>query len=180
MFGLQASRSNDPTLVQSLQNATSRVTAVARVHERLYQSSDILTVDLSAYLADVCRDLSGVTPDTDVEYEGRNLVRISTDRAVNLALLVSELVTNAAKHAYSTGAHGEIKVRMSSRENKVVVISVRDYGLGMPKDFNLEESSGLGMRIVAALLKQLVATLEIRSHQPGTEFIVEVPLRPAS
>ena len=180
MFGLQAATSKDSTLVQSLQEATNRVTAVARVHERLYQSSDILTVDLSGYLADICRDLSGVTPDTDVEYEGRNSVRIGTDRAVNLALLVSELVTNAAKHAYSTGVHGEIKVRMTSSENKVVVISVRDYGLGMPKDFNLEESSGLGMRIVAALLKQLVATLEIRSHQPGTEFIVEVPLRPAS
>ena len=49
-----------------------------------------------------------------------------------------------------------------------------------PKDFNLEESSGLGMRIVTAQLKQLAATLEVRNHQPGTEFIVEVPLRPAS
>ena len=180
MFGLQASTSNDPTLVQSLQDATSRVAAVARVHERLYQSSDILTVDLSAYLADVCRDLSGVTPDAEVEYEGSNSVRISTDRAVNLALLVSELVTNSAKHAYSTGVHGEIKVRMNSSENKVVVISVRDYGSGVPKDFNVEKSAGLGMRIVAALLKQSAATLEIRNHQPGTEFIVEVSLRPAS
>jgi two-component sensor histidine kinase len=177
MFGLQASTSEDPGLVQSLQEATGRVTAVARVHERLYQSSDVLTVDLTAYLKDICGDLSGITPNTDIQYECKNSIRISTDRAVNVALLVTELVTNAAKHAYPTGGHGEIKVRVNPSQNKVVVISVRDYGSGISADFNAEKSTGLGMRIVTALIKQLGATLEIRSHKPGTEFLAEVPLQ---
>ena len=57
MFNLQATASGDPALVQSLNEAIGRVTAVARVHERLYRSPNVHSVDLSAYLADVCADL---------------------------------------------------------------------------------------------------------------------------
>jgi two-component sensor histidine kinase len=103
MFSLQANSSQDPSLVQSLHEATSRVTAIARIHERLYRNSEILTVDLAAYIEDICSDLAGLMPDSELNYERGEPVRISTDRAVRVALIVTELITNAAKHGYPNG-----------------------------------------------------------------------------
>ena len=60
MFHLQAHASTDPALIQALHAASGRINAVARVHERLYRDADLRMVDLSAYLTDVCHDLSEV------------------------------------------------------------------------------------------------------------------------
>ena len=110
MFNLQARKAKDPALVQALQEAYGRVTAVARVHERLYLSAEVGTVDLSAYLKAVCEDLQGVTAENKIVFEADEPIPMNTDRAVLVALLVGELVTNAAKHAYPVNAPGEIHV----------------------------------------------------------------------
>jgi two-component sensor histidine kinase len=179
MFTLQASASADPVLAQSLQEAIGRVTAVARIHERLYRSTDILKIDLAAYLADICADLSGLSAQHEIRYEAPERILISTDRAVRIALLVTELVTNATKHAYPQGGQGRILVQARPTGLNTVALSVRDEGSGLPQGFDIERSRGLGMRIVAALLKQSGATLRLRHHQPGSEFFIEFPLRPA-
>jgi two-component sensor histidine kinase len=179
MFTLQASASADPVLAQSLQEAIGRVTAVARIHERLYRSTDILKIDLAAYLADICADLSGLSAQHEIRYEAPERILISTDRAVRIALLVTELVTNATKHAYPQGGQGRILVQARPTGLNTVALSVRDEGSGLPQGFDIERSRGLGMRIVAALLKQSGATLRLRHRQPGSEFFIEFPLRPA-
>src|SRR6476659_1312502 len=68
MFNLQARSSKDTALVQALQEAYGRVTAVARVHERLYRSAEVGDVDLTAYLDDVCKDLQGVSGKNVIEF----------------------------------------------------------------------------------------------------------------
>src|SRR4029077_17275769 len=173
MFNLQARKAKDPALAQALQEAYGRVTAVARVHERLYLSGDVGTVDLSAYLKAVCDDLQGVTADNKITFEAREPVPMSTDRAVLVALLVGELVTNAAKHAYPVDAPGEIRIgafresdaRVAGsgrsggcREGDAsVVVSVRDEGKGLPDSFDIKDG-GLGMTIVDAFVEQSAAT----------------------
>jgi GAF domain-containing protein len=97
MLNLQAA--DDPQVATSLQQASSRVMAIARVHERLYRSSRVETIDLVEYLSAICRDLQEVTPNCDVLFHGTAHVFLNTDHAINLALVVTELVTNAARHA---------------------------------------------------------------------------------
>src|SRR5262249_47515778 len=60
LLNLQATAADDPEVSQNLQEAVARVTAVARIHERLYRSPDVATVDLAAYLADICTDLAAL------------------------------------------------------------------------------------------------------------------------
>jgi two-component sensor histidine kinase len=178
MFTLQASATRDPALAQSLQEAIGRVTAVARIHERLYRSTDIRMVDLSAYLADICNDLSELTPHHEIQFEAHGRILIGTDHAVRMALLVTELVTNAAKHAFPEGGHGRISVSATSTGVNAVTISVRDDGGGLPQGFDIEKGGGLGMRIVRALLKQSGATLATHQGQPGSAFVIAAPLDP--
>jgi two-component sensor histidine kinase len=176
MFNLQAGASKDPALKQALHEAYGRVTAIARVHERLYRNAEVGSVDLSGYLDDVCRDLQAVTGDNAIEFVAGEPIRISTDRAVLVALLVGELVTNAAKHAYTASAPGPIFVHIAGTSGASVRISVRDAGKGLPNDADLRHE-GLGMKMIDAFVKQSGATLDIRRPAVGTEFLVEVPLQ---
>ena len=173
---LQAQSTSESTLVQALQEASARVTAVARVHERLYRNSDIRVVDLSSYLADVCGDLGQVVSPSTIDFRASGPVRIPTDRAVYIALLVGELVTNAAKHAYSSKNPGTITVRLNLEESTSVAVMVSDNGVGLPDGFDVVEGGGFGMRIVRAFLQPLDAQIHIHRKDSGTEFAVRFPL----
>ena len=177
MFSLQANSTDDPGLTQSLQEAMLRVTAIARIHERLYRTGDIGSVDLAGYLADICQDLREVVAGCELRFERDGPVQIATDRAVRVALLATELITNAAKHAYPTEAGGPILLRLTPSSD-TIALTVRDRGAGLSDLRDVERGSGLGMKIIRALTAQLGGTLEVRSADPGTEFVVTFPLSP--
>jgi two-component sensor histidine kinase len=176
MFSLQAKATSDPALAQSLQEAMGRITAVARVHERLYRSPDILTVDLGGYIGEICVDLSAVSSKCDIAFACDGQIFLPTDRAVRVALLVSELVTNSAKHAIPQHGVARVRVSLARRGDDHVVLSVRDDGPGLSPQFDIEKSKSLGMRIIHALVSQSGGTLSIRRQQPGAEFVIELPL----
>jgi two-component sensor histidine kinase len=105
---------------------------------------------------------------------------IMTDRAIPIALMINELITNAAKYAYQDDQIGNIWVRVARGADDKVELSVRDEGRGLPTDFEFRSASGLGMRILGALSQQLNATIEVRRLDPGTEFVVTAPREPKS
>ena len=102
---------------------------------------------------------------------------MGTDRAIRVALLVTELVTNAAKHAYPNGKHGRILVGVTRGDAEIACISVRDEGVGLPPAFNLENRGrGLGMRLAKALAQQSEAKITVKRLAKGTEFVIELAL----
>jgi two-component sensor histidine kinase len=177
LLNLQASAADDPEVSQNLQEAVARVTAVARIHERLYRSPDVATVDLAAYLADICTDLAALASQCDIVYQAKAAIPMATDRAVRIALLATELITNAAKHA----GPGRIVVKVNAPDaTPSVVLSVRDEGQGLPDNFSMGRAQSLGMKIIRALVEQMGASLTINSAQPGAEFVAEIPIAPRS
>jgi two-component sensor histidine kinase len=173
MLSMQARASDDNHVKFSLEEAASRVATIARAHERLYQSTDVEQLDIGTYLRAVCEDLPSLS-ECKVHVEALAGTKMSTDRAISLALIVVELVTNAVKYAYE-GQAGPIWVAITGKDDEVVV-SVRDHGRGLPDGFDLMANGGFGMRIVQALASQLDAQVTPRRHDKGTEFIVRVPI----
>ena len=179
LFNLQARRTKDPELIQALQEAYARVTTVARVHERLYRNDEVGSVDLVAYLKEVCEGLKAVTTNNPINFNGSGTIRLSTDRAVLVALLMGELITNAAKHGYTGKEAGPIYVGIKPKTEGSAVLTVRDDGKGLPQDFEWTKpggGSGLGMTIINAFVQQSNAVLEVRRLAVGTEFVVTVSL----
>ena len=176
MLSLQAG--NDPVLAQRLQDASSRIAAIARAHDRLYRSPQIENIDLGGYLIEICRDLTEVTPHCNVSCDAPEMLFMSTDRAIRAALVVTELVTNAAKHAYPNGQSGQIWVRLVRGEGETARITVRDEGAGLPPDFEIGQRGGLGMRLTMALAQQTDAVVRADRLEKGTEFVIELPLEP--
>jgi two-component sensor histidine kinase len=173
MLRLQAS--DDPQLARHLEEASSRIMAVGRAHDRLYRSPDIETIELASYLSDICDDLKDVIPNCEVLFGAVGKFFLNTDRAISVALVVSECIVNAAKHAYPGGVRGRVLVQLSRGDGDVARLSVRDEGVGLPDDFETVRRSGLGMRLARALAKQTQAQLRITRLERGTEFILEIP-----
>lgn len=178
MLSLQAqANADDANLQLQLRQAANRIGTVARAHERLYKTADVEQLDIGSYIKDVCADLpagSGIS----VVVEAPDGIKLPTDRAISLALVIVELVTNAIKYAYGDSA-GVVRVRLA-RQGDVLAVSVHDEGRGLPDGFTPETSKGLGLRIVLALRRQLDAEVAFRRLDKGTsvELRVPIPTRP--
>lgn len=174
MLDLQARQSGDPILAEQLREAVHRVTAVAKAHELLYRDADDQWMDLGNYIEAVCKDLDVTLSSITCHVTVDQGIEIRSANAIAAALIVNELIANAAKYAY-LGEPGDLWVRIAREERLGFSISVRDQGQGLPPDFDAKKPKGLGMRLVKAFAKQLGGALEARQHAPGTEFVVKVP-----
>lgn len=176
MLRLQAANIGNAELTEHLDEASHRVLAIARAHERLYQSTDIERLDLGVYVGQVCKDLDEAVARCEIVMDAEPGISMSIDRAIPAALIVAELVTNAAKYAYRSETGGKVWVRVARGPDRRITLSVRDEGNGLPLGFDIEKAKGLGMRIIVALSQQLEAELSTAERAPGVEFIVSVPV----
>jgi two-component sensor histidine kinase len=177
MLHLQTTTTQSEEVRHALRDASTRIAAIARAHQRLYGSDHIGAVDLGAYLIDICNDLGKALPDCKVHVAAAPGLHCATDTAIPVALLVNELITNSAKYAYPDGG---CQVWLDvSRSGDAISISVCDRGIGLPADFDINSGRRLGMRLVNALTAQVRANLQVRRHTPGTEFLLTIPTPPA-
>ncbi|HLZ08713.1 MAG TPA: sensor histidine kinase, partial [Chloroflexota bacterium] len=101
---------------------------------------------------------------------------VATDRAIPLALIVNELVTNAFKYAYPTeGSGGRVSVAVELK-NDEIAITVKDDGAGLPDGFSVAGGGNLGMILISSLLAQLSGRIEASDNRPGAQFLVTVPV----
>ena len=177
---LQGDGAEQPEVRRHLQEAAGRISAIARVHQRLNQTAKIEFLDLGAYLSDLCKDVDEVAANCTVIAEVIPGVEIATVRAISTALLVNELIANAAKHAYGEGTSARIWVALTRLDDNRIAIAVRDEGVGLPKGFDARGGKGLGMRIVNALARQLDAEIQVEPRHPGTEMRVVMDIAPKS
>ncbi len=166
----------------ALQQLKMRIQTLGLVHRHLYESDNLKTVDLKTFLGELCRllqDGSGapywrVRVDLDIAP-----VSLQIERAIPLALLVTELATNSFKHAFPNGRVGTIGVKLTA-EDDIILLTVADDGVGTPPppaENSGDERSGLGLVLTQALAKQLGGTLAT-SGPPGTATILSFPLTP--
>ena len=173
MLRLQAG--DNPLLQERLQEASTRILAIGRAQDRLYRSPQIEKIELSDYLSDVCSDLRAITPTCDIVFEASGKFLLNTDKAINLALVVTELITNAAKHAYPD-TRGTVWVRIVPEDGDVVRVSIRDRGRGLSSEVENAKGNGFGIRLVTTLVNQMHGQLRTERHSPGAEFILDIPI----
>lgn len=164
-LSLQSRRIKDSATKAAFEQAISRVRAITSVHERLYKSDNPLVVDMKTYLEGLADDLA-VTPEmrermrVEVDH-----VTMGTERAIPLAIIVNELVTNCLKYAYPEDRPGPIVLSLLKRNDGMLELTVADEGVGM---LNKEESGGgLGTRLVATMASQLEAVVDRSATKEG-------------
>lgn len=158
----------------ALEDAASRITTIAQVHDHLWRSTKIGFVDIADFAGELCRNLQE-TISHKLSCSFAPLM-ISADKAIPLGLLINELVTNSAKHAYPDGS-GEIRVS-GERRGADLHVEVSDRGIGLPKDFDIDQPrASLGFKVIKSLLAQLDGRFAVASNAPkGVTVQLDVPL----
>jgi two-component sensor histidine kinase len=175
LLRLQAREVEDVSFKPHLEEAARRVGAIAKVHDQLFQTSDIERLDVGRYIEAICKDLDSSFAISDIHAEAEGGIVISADRAISAALIVNELIANSIKHADPGHEGDQIWVRVASVGADKFSVSVRADGATLPPDFQPEKTKGLGMRIVTSLTEQLNGTLTFATHNPGAEFVLTAP-----
>jgi len=153
----------------ALRESQARIEAVAHVHRRLYTSDDMTSVAMDEYLegliAELAKSLAPGAGSPTLTLKAQPL-SVSTDQAVSIGVIVTELVTNAVKYAYGPGRAGEIRVILEREaDGGRARLTVEDDGPGLgdakPK------GTGLGGRIVTAMASGLRSKVEYDPAHPG-------------
>jgi len=148
---------------QQLKLASGRIAAVARVHQHIYQTGDDETFGCLRYLGRLCNDLSSMMGKrTKIRVEGTE-AELPAEIISPIGLAVNELVTNSAK----AGAN-LVTVSFERSGDHDCELSVSDNGKGWPENFAADTTSGLGMKVVRMVARQLGGTLSFgRSNLLG-------------
>lgn len=169
LLNLQA-RNADPMVRDALRDSQSRVHSMALMHQLLYERADLSTLELGHYLQRLVNLLRDTYLDASqrvqllVEAPQQGL-SMDLQRAIPFGLVVTELVTNALKHAFPEGRHGTIWVRLQGGPQPW--LEVADDGVGLPAPVLPGEGRSLGYQLLPLLADQCGATLELQ-RSPGT------------
>lgn len=168
---LHSRRAESASSSETLDHLIARIDGIARSHRHLYAAGDFSDeVDLRQYLSGLCESLTeGLLAQTPVQLIlHADHVLVTRDRAVMIGVIVNELVTNAAKHAFPEGSAGEIRVEL--RQSLAgMVLSVQDNGRGIPSG----ASNGIGRPLLDDLVRQASASVTLHSEPgQGVHYII--------
>ncbi|MGA3683535.1 sensor histidine kinase [Pseudomonas graminis] len=157
---------------RALADAEARVLTIAQLHDRLWQTGDVQSLNLKEFLEGLCEQFSSSVA-TNVLTCDATPVMIPTDHAVPLGLLVNELITNAVKYA-SPEKPGDLSISIKFCGDGLR-LEVRDHGPGLPADWQQKQSASLGMKLISRLSRQLGGEPQWLNALPGLRFILEFP-----
>jgi two-component sensor histidine kinase len=183
MLNLQASGLHEDVR-RLFDDSSRRIRSMALVHEHLYGSTNLSSINLRSYLEQLTSGLIAASS----EHRALNLdsrieeIWVHIDTAIPCGLIVSELVSNALKHAYDVDGGQRLTVTLRKQAEGRCELSVEDDGVGMPPGLDFHQSGTLGLRLVAVLTGQIGGQIDCRSERgKGTTFVVNWPeIRPES
>jgi two-component sensor histidine kinase len=164
---------------QAFADVQMRINALALVHRHLYESQDMQEVDLHPFMTNLCsllQDGSGVPPrrvrlSVDIPH-----VRVTGDRAVPLALLTTEILTNSFKHAFPNQRAGTISVRIAREPDGMAKLVIADDGVGQAeRNTDGELPGSMGQTLIEAFTRQLGGEITV-AGPPGTVTTLEFRL----
>lgn len=191
LLNLQAQRIQEPGARVEFEAARDRVQALATLHRHLYLDQDHETIDLAAFIAELGGQLfraAGERPGERIALAAEApSLRISSDQAVPLALIITEAVSSALKFAFPTGRSGRIEIRVEASDGgegaRSARLSIRDDGVGWHAPASAATTAGrpdagLGGQLLRALARQLGGALTLEEGRSGTSLRLDFPLRP--
>jgi two-component sensor histidine kinase len=144
------------------------------IHQKLYQSEKLTTIDMAVYIEELTAYLKESFPGTgNVNFELHTQpISLDISQAVPVGLIINEAVTNALKYAFPTSGNGTISIFFTLDTSSIMyTLIIQDDGIGLPEWFNDRPGSSLGMTLMKGLTDQLQGQIDIQSP-PGTRIAI--------
>ncbi|MDX1651461.1 MAG: transporter substrate-binding domain-containing protein [Brumimicrobium sp.] len=168
MIRLQANVNQDPNAVKTLNEAVDRVKTIALIHDKIYKSSEISTINLEEYVRSLYEDI-----ESQYSHEKRIHFRVETgdirvpvDTIVPLALILNELITNSFKYAFKNTQSPRIEIHFSALSPRGLKMDYHDNGLW----FENTESDYFGTSLIEIFTDQLEGDFELNKGEEGTAY----------
>ena len=177
LLALQARRIQDEQTRAIFDESRSRIKTMALIHEKLYQSHELASIDFAGYARDLATSLlqaymansSAVRLQTNIGH-----FPLSVDTAVHCGLIINELVLNAIKYAFPSGREGKISIQAYQDQGSECTLIIRDNGIGFPEDIDFHHPETLGLQLVHTMVQQLKGRIEL-DRSDGTRIKMVFP-----
>lgn len=178
MINLQAHLIENEKVKEIFKQCQKRIRSMALVHEKLYSSPDLTSIDFGNYLESIAQIIFHEYQWQlgQIEMEKRiEPLRLNINLAIPLGLIVNELLTNCFKHAFPQGRSGKIWITLEKVTEKRAKLEIKDNGVGIPEDIEWKKPKTMGLTIIDALVDQIDGEMEI-DRVAGTAIRIFFPL----
>jgi two-component sensor histidine kinase len=157
-----------------------RMHSISLIHQKLYQHQNVSSINMKDYIHDLVNFLqdsfdtySQIKFSLDIDP-----VYLDVSQAVPVGLILNEAITNIIKYAFKEKTKkGNVRIALKQPGEETLELIIRDDGCGLPQDFNPEESSSLGMRLITGLTGQLKGSVDF-VNEKGLCMTVQIPVAP--
>jgi two-component sensor histidine kinase len=155
------------------EESQNRIRSMALIHEKLYLSEDLSSIDFRGYIVNLVNSLAmsyGISTNnisliTDVED-----VSFGMETAVPCGLIINELVSNSFKYAFPRERRGEVRVALEKRGGDEVELLVSDNGVGLPEGMDFRSTESFGFQLVTSLVEGQLNGAIVLDATGGTGF----------
>jgi len=175
LLSLQSRYITDTKLTGVFGEIQNRVRSMSLIHQKMYQSKDLSSVNIEEYINDLSNSLLNtyrlaqkVTLDVEVQVN-----RFKSDTLTPLGLIINEVITNSLKYAFREDREGKIFVRLNRLENGRFRLIIGDDGVGMALNLSHPDSESFGTELISALTEQLNGDIVRLNDRPGTVYQID-------
>ena len=175
LLNLQSRYARDGEDREMFRESHNRIKSMSLVHEKLYQSKDLTTIDFKEYIKDIAKGLFqsyGANKGKIALVMDINNIALDINNAIPCGLIINELLTNSLKHAFPEGKEGEIKIAVHSMNENTIDLVVGDNGIGISEDVDFRTTKSLGLQLVTMLAENQLHGEIILDRSKGTEFTI--------
>jgi len=179
MLRMQLNTIDDPKMVEILQESKNRILSMAMIHEKLYRTDSLITINLLEYVdtlaSTIISDFSATESLITLDLVCDPTIEMTIDAGIPLGLIINELLTNSFKHGFSQNQKGTISIRVMHMDEDWLDIIYRDSGKGLPEGFILENCDSLGMQLIQNLVFQSSGEMNMTSDH-GIVVTLRIPM----
>ena len=176
LLSMQSKRLDDKNAAKAVRDGQMRVQAMSLIHQRLYKTDNVSTVNIKDYLTELAESLMqayGFSPDTfDLTIEVENPA-LDVDFAIPLGLIVNELITNSFKYAYEGIEKPSLFIYFKNDGN--ITLKIQDNGIGIDEELVGKKSNSFGQKLIKGLSKQMKGEYKFENNE-GTYFELIIPV----
>jgi two-component sensor histidine kinase len=154
----------DLSAIEAIKESQHRLKSIALIHQKLYQTENLATINIQPYIVELVEYLKESLNDDKMIGFDLNILNLELDisKAVPLGLIINEAITNIFKYAFPNIHGGKVIITLKECEEDHYQLFIKDNGIGLPADFDYEQSNTLGIILMKGLSAQIdgVFTME--------------------
>lgn len=158
--------------LKAIENSQNRIFAMSLIHQKLYQSEDIKTIQMTTYIPELVQSLENSFDIADQVLFRLTIdpIKLGLSHAIPLGLIINEAVTNSIKYAFPNNRQGEISISLTNYGARVK-LEMADNGMGIPGTVSESEGGSFGLELMKGLSNDIDAEITFEVSN-GTRIII--------